>query len=106
MAKGTFPDHPQMSVDPSGRVVVVWEEQSAVRREVVVSWSLDRAQTFSNPQKVNEKRGQTPSIAVNAQGMFVLAWLEHAMPGHRVIVQTLRLPAVKVASGTMSTHAP
>ena len=106
VAKGTFPDHPQMAVDPSGRVVVVWEEQSPVRREVVVSWSLDRAQTFGSPQKVNEKRGQTPSVAVNTQGVFALAWLEHAMPGHRVIVQTLRLPAVKVASGTMSTHAP
>ena len=55
VAKGTFPDHPQMAVDPSGRVVVVWEEQSPVRREVVVSWSLDRAQTFGSPQKVNEK---------------------------------------------------
>jgi len=106
VAKGTFPDHPQMAVDPSGRVVVVWEEQSPVRRDVVVSVSLDRAQTFSSPQKVNDKKGQTPSVAVNTQGVFALAWLEHAMPSHRVIVQTLRLPAVKVASETRSSHAP
>ncbi|HEU5092878.1 MAG TPA: sialidase family protein, partial [Nitrospira sp.] len=52
-AKGTFPDHPQMAVDPAGRLVVVWEEQSPVRREVVVSYSLDRGQSFSTPIKLN-----------------------------------------------------
>ena len=43
---------------------------------------------------------------MNTQGVFALAWLEHAMPSHRVIVQTVRLPAVKVASETRSSHAP
>ena len=95
-----------MAVDPAGRIVVVWEEQSPVRREVVVSVSRDRAQSFSNPQKVNEKKGQTPSVAVNAQGLFALAWLEHAMPGHRVIVQTLRVSAVKIVSGSRATLVP
>ena len=45
-SKGTFPDHPQMAVDQEGRVILVWEEQSPVRREVVVSVSLDRGQSF------------------------------------------------------------
>lgn len=94
VSKGTFPDHPQMAVDPEGRVVVVWEEQSPVRREVVMSYSLDRGQTWSQPQKLNEKKGQSPAISVNQSGLVVLAWLEHAMPSHRFVLQTLQLPQV------------
>ena len=97
-SKGTFPDHPQMAVDQEGRVILVWEEQSPVRREVVVSVSLDRGQSFSLPQKINDKKGQTPSVSVNAQGLAVLAWLEHAMPAHRLVVQTLQLPGANVVA--------
>ncbi|MCC6141530.1 MAG: exo-alpha-sialidase [Nitrospira sp.] len=98
LSKGTFPDHPQMAVDPNGRLVIVWEEQSPVRREIVVAVSLDRGQTFSAPQKVNDKKGQTPAISINAQGLAALAWMEHAMPAHRLVVQTLQLPASTVAA--------
>ena len=91
-SKGTFPDHPQMAVDPDGRLIIVWEEQSPVRREVVVSVSPDRGRSFSAPQKINEKKGQTPSVSVNPQGLAVVAWMEHAMPGHRLVVQTVQLP--------------
>ncbi|MCS6285496.1 MAG: exo-alpha-sialidase [Nitrospira sp.] len=97
-SKGTFPDHPQMAVDQEGRVILVWEEQSPVRREVVVSVSLDRGQSFSLPQKINDKKGQTPSVSVNAQGLAVLAWMEHAMPAHRLVVQTLQLPGMNVVT--------
>ncbi|MEQ1627231.1 MAG: sialidase family protein [Nitrospira sp.] len=96
LSKGTFPDHPQMAVDPEGRLVIVWEEQSPVRREVVVSVSLDRGQSFSPPQKINDKKGQTPSVSMNAQGLAAVAWMEHAMPNHRLVVQTLQLPVAKV----------
>jgi hypothetical protein len=96
VSKGTFPDHPQMAVDQDGRLVIVWEEQSPVRREVVMSLSLDRGQTFSAPQKLNEKKGQTPSLSMNAKGLAALAWMEHAMPAHRMVVQTIQLPAAKV----------
>jgi hypothetical protein len=96
VSKGTFPDHPQMAVDPEGRLVIVWEEQSPVRREVVMSVSLDRGQTFSVPRKLNEKKGQTPSLSMNSKGLVALAWMEHAMPVHRMVVQTVQLPAIKV----------
>jgi hypothetical protein len=96
VSKGTFPDHPQMAVDPEGRLIVIWEEQSPVRREVVMSVSLDRGQTFSAPQKVNDKKGQTPSVSINANGLAALAWMEHAMPNHRMVIQTLQLPAAKI----------
>ena len=104
--KGTFPDHPQMAVDPAGRVVVVWEEQSPVRRDVVVSASLDRGETFTLPQKLNEKKGQTPSVAVNRRGVFAVGWMEHAMPAHRMVFQTLRLPLVKIAAEKAEPHVP
>lgn len=95
LSKGTFPDHPQMAVDPEGRLIIVWEEQSPVRREVVMSVSLDRGQTFSAPQKLNEKKGQTPTLSINAQGLAALAWMEHAMPAHRIVMQTIQLPATQ-----------
>jgi len=106
-SKGTFPDHPQMAVDQEGRVVVAWEEQSPVRREVVVSHSLDRGQSFSTPVKLNEKNGQTPTVAVNKQGMAVLGWKEHAMPAHRLVLQTMYLAPVKIVAGKgTSAHGP
>ena len=98
VSKGTFPDHPQMAVDPDGRLVIVWEEQSPVRREIVMSLSLDRGQTFSTPQKLNDKKGQTPSLSINAKGLAALAWMEHAMPAHRMVVQTIQLPLPKVVA--------
>lgn len=97
VSKGTFPDHPQMAVDGAGRVVVVWEEQSPVRREAVMSVSLDRGVTFGKPVKLNEKRGQSPTVAVNEQGLVALAWLEHAMPGHKTVLQTVQLSPGPVA---------
>ncbi len=105
-SKGTFPDHPQMAVDPEGRVVVIWEEQSPVRREVVVSHSLDRGETFSLPSKLNEKNGQTPTVAVNRQGTVVLGWKEHAMPVHRLVIQTMQFPGAAVAAERTGGHGP
>lgn len=98
VAKNTFPDHPQIAVDSDGRIAVVWEEQAPVKRDVVMSLSTDRGATFTAPRKVNEKKSQTPVVAVNQQGLFALAWMEHGMPGHKIVVQTVRVPPVAVAA--------
>jgi hypothetical protein len=95
VSKNTFPDHPQIAVDPEGRIVVVWEEQAPVKRDVVMSVSMDRGATFTTPHKVNDRKSQTPVVAVNSQGLFALAWMEHGMPGHKIVTQTLRVPSVK-----------
>ena len=105
-SKGTFPDHPQMAVDPAGRIAVVWEEQSPVRREVVASFSLDRGQSFNAPIKLNEKNGQTPTVAVNQHGMVVMGWKEHAMPAHRLVLQTMQFPVVNVTAEKAGDHGP
>ncbi|MBM4120299.1 MAG: exo-alpha-sialidase [Nitrospira sp.] len=96
-SKGTFPDHPQLAVDSAGHVVAIWEEQSPARQEVVVSVSLDRGQTFSRPYKLNEKKSHSPAVSVNSTGLLALAWKEHAMTSHKLVVQTAQLPAVAAA---------
>ena len=98
VSRNTFPDHPQIAVDPEGRLVVIWEEQGPVKRDVVMSVSTDRGATFAAPYKLNEKKSQTPVVAVNAQGVFAMAWMEHGMPGHKIVTQTLKLSPVTVAS--------
>ena len=105
-SKGTFPDHPQMAVDPAGRIAVIWEEQSPVRREVVVSYSLDRGQSFNDPIRLNEKNGQTPTVAVNQHGTVVMGWKEHAMPAHRLVIQTMQFPSVALALRKAVDHEP
>jgi hypothetical protein len=97
-AKNTFPDHPQIAVDAAGRATVVWEEQAPVKRDVVVSVSTDRGATFTAPRKLNERKSQTPVVSTNAEGQFALAWLEHGMPGHKVVVQPLRFRETSTAS--------
>jgi hypothetical protein len=105
-SKGTFPDHPQMAVDPGGRIAVVWEEQSPVRREVVASYSLDRGQSFSSPVKLNEKNAQTPTVEVNQLGTVVMGWKEHAMPTHRIVLQIVQFPVANGAVDKTEHHGP
>jgi hypothetical protein len=100
VSKGTFPDHPQLAVNHKGHLLVTWEEQSPVRREVVFSYSLDRGHTFSSPKKLNEKKAKSPAVALNDQGQAVITWLEQvAFPGWSTIVQTLTLPTSQTALG-------
>ncbi len=92
-SKSSFPDKPQMAVDPDGRVIVVWEELSPVRREIYVRYSLDRGASFSEPQRLNEAKAQHPAIAINGQGDGAITWVEHAFPNNVMIVQNLTLPS-------------
>lgn len=97
-SKGTFPDHPQLAVNQAGQVLMTWEEQSPVRREVVVSYSADRGQTFSAPQKLNTKKSKSPAVAVNNDGKAVITWLEQiAFPAWSTVVQPIELSATQTA---------
>ncbi|PJA81120.1 MAG: hypothetical protein CO149_00345, partial [Nitrospirae bacterium CG_4_9_14_3_um_filter_51_5] len=100
-SKGTFPDHPQLAVNHKGHLLVTWEEQSPVRREVVFSYSLDRGQTFSSPRKLNEKKAKSPAVALNDEGQAVMAWSEQVhFPDWSTVVQTLSLPTPQAALGS------
>ncbi|MCA9470541.1 MAG: glycoside hydrolase [Nitrospirales bacterium] len=92
VSTSTFPDTPQMAVDRSGRVLVAWEELSPVRHEIYFSSSLDRGQTFSPPQRLNNAKAQHPAVAVNQQGQGIISWVEHAFPNNVTIVQNVTLP--------------
>ena len=101
ISKGTFPDHPQLAVNHEGHLLMTWEEQSPVRREVVFSYSLDRGKTFSSPKKLNEKKAKSPAVALNDQGQAVITWLEQvAFPEWSTVVQTLSLSHAQTASLT------
>jgi len=103
LSKGTFPDHPQLAVDREGRLIVIWEEQSPVRREVVMSYSLDRGLTFSSPTKLNTKKSKHPAVAVNSQGHAILAWQEQMrFPGWHTIIQPMYWP--KSGDPVLSQH--
>ena len=78
VSKGTFPDHPQMAVDPEGRVVVVWEEQSPVRREVVMSVSTRSRRNVYHAAEIERKKRSDTHRSVNAKGLCAMAWMEHA----------------------------
>ena len=96
MSKSTFPDHPQLAVNQEGQILVTWEEQSPVRREVVMSFSLDRGLSFSTPQKLNEKKAKNPAVAINSQGQAVLVWQEEIkFPGWSTIVQEISMPNLR-----------
>ncbi len=96
MSKSTFPDHPQLAVNQEGQILVTWEEQSPVRREVVMSFSLDRGLSFSTPQKLNEKKAKNPAVAINSQGKAVLVWQEEIkFPGWSTIVQEISMPNLR-----------
>jgi hypothetical protein len=47
VSAGSIPDHVRMAVDASGQVAVVWEDSTAVRRQVLLRYSTDGGQTFS-----------------------------------------------------------
>ncbi len=94
-SKGTFPDHPQMTVDSLGRVIVIWEEQSPVRKEIVVSLSVDRGNHFSPPHILNGRKAKHPAVAINNQGEAMLAWSEQVkFPHWSTVIQPLHLPAL------------
>jgi hypothetical protein len=105
LSKGTFPDHPQLAVDQEGRLLVIWEELSPVRREIVISYSLNRGLSFSPPQKLNEKKAKNPAVAVNTHGQAIVAWQEKInFPGWHTVVQAISWPSASTA--LLSSHKP
>ncbi|MDT7043919.1 sialidase family protein [Candidatus Nitronereus thalassa] len=90
-SKGTFPDKPHMAVDPQGRILVVWEELSPVRHEVFLSYSEDRGNTFTTPQRLNQAKGEGPVVSLNTRGQGSIAWNEHAFPNNVLIVQPVTI---------------
>jgi hypothetical protein len=88
----SIPDHVRMAVDPAGRVVIVWEDSTAVRRRILLRYSTDGGQTLSPIRVLSTAlKAYAPAIAVSGPGEFVAVWHEEHFPLVKTVLQPLRL---------------
>ncbi|MEX2220862.1 MAG: sialidase family protein [Candidatus Rokuibacteriota bacterium] len=92
----SIPDHARMAVDPAGRAVIVWEESTAVRRRILLRYTLDTGRTLSPIRVLSSAiKAYAPDIAFAADGSFLVAWHEEQFPFLKTVVQPLRLPKAR-----------
>jgi hypothetical protein len=92
-SSGSIPDQVRLAADPAGRVVIVWEEATAVRRRVLMRYSTDGGRTLSIPRSLSDAiKAYAPDVAVAPNGEFVVAWQEEPFPVLRTVTQTIKLP--------------
>ncbi len=91
-AAGYIPDQVRLAADPAGRVVIVWEEATAVRRRVMLRYSMDGGRTLSAPRALSQAiKAYAPDVAVAPSGDFVVAWHEEQFPVFKTVTQAIRL---------------
>jgi len=91
-AAGYIPDQVRLAADPAGRVAIVWEEATAVRRRVLLRYSTDGGRTLSAPQALSQAiKAYAPDVAVAPSGDFVVAWHEEQFPVLKTVTQAIRL---------------
>lgn len=92
-AAGYIPDQVRLASDPAGRVAIVWEEVTAVRRRVMLRYSIDGGRTLSAPQPLSQAlKAYAPDVAVGPSGEFVVAWHEEQFPALKTVTQAIKLP--------------
>jgi len=91
-AAGYIPDQVRLAADQTGRVVIVWEEATAVRRRVLLRYSTDGGRTLSAPQTLSQAiKAYAPDVATAPSGDFVVAWYEEQFPALKTVTQTIKL---------------
>jgi hypothetical protein len=91
-AAGYIPDQVRLAADQTGRVVIVWEEATAVRRRVLLRYSTDGGRTLSAPQPLSQAiKAYAPDVAASPSGDFVVAWHEEQFPALKTVTQTIKL---------------
>src|SRR6266850_2188713 len=67
---------PQLAVDPSGNIYVVWEDDTDTNSNIVFSRLTHGEATFSAPKGVSNSAGYSsnPLIAVDAGGAIIVVW--------------------------------
>jgi hypothetical protein len=89
---GSIPDHVRLAADSQGRVAIVWEEATAVRRRVLLRTSTDGGRTVTAPEVLSQAiKAYAPDVAATPGGGFVVAWHEEQFPSIKTIVQTIEL---------------
>jgi len=90
----SVPDHVALAATPDGRVVVVYEAVTAVRRWIVARASADGGASFGPPQVLSKAlKAYEPAVAAAPGGDFVVAWHEDAFPVRRSVVLRVAVPA-------------
>jgi hypothetical protein len=92
----SIPDQVRMAVDPAGRAVIVWEESTAVRRRVLLRYTLDAGRTLSPVHLLSRAiKAYAPDVAFAPDGSFLVAWHEEAFPFLKTVVQPVRIPGAR-----------
>src|SRR5260370_962335 len=82
---------PQLAVDATGNICVVWEDDFSTRAHVSFSRSADKGATFSTPQlnlsKDSTGNSTAPMIALDGGGNINLVWVDSST-GHFAIFFT------------------
>jgi len=92
----SIPDNARMAVDPAGRAVVVWEESTAVRRRILLRYTVDAGRTLSPVHVLSRAiKAYAPDVAFAGDGRFLVAWHEEQFPSLKTVVQPLRLPVAR-----------
>jgi hypothetical protein len=92
----SIPDQARMAVDPAGRAVIVWEESTAVRRRILLRYTLDAGRTLSPVHVLSTAiKAYAPDVARTPDGGFLVSWHEEQFPALKTVVQPIRLPAAR-----------
>jgi hypothetical protein len=92
----SIPDHARMAVDRDGRAAIVWEDSTAVRRRILLRYTVDGGRTLSPIHTLsNAIKAWEPDIVVGRDGNFVVAWHEEQFPSVKTVVQSVRLEAAR-----------
>jgi hypothetical protein len=92
----SIPDQARMAVDPAGRAVIVWEESTAVRRRILLRYTVDAGRTLSPIRVLSTAiKAYAPDITFAPDGSFLVAWHEEAFPFLKTVVQPVRIPKAR-----------
>jgi hypothetical protein len=84
----TVPDQIRLAVNPSGGLLLVWEDATAVRRRILARASADGGRTLGPVQVLSRAiKAYMPDVAVLPDGDFVVAWHEEQFPSLKTVTQ-------------------
>jgi hypothetical protein len=90
----SIPDHARLAVDPAGRAVVVWEESTAVRRRILLRYTLDAGRTLSPVHVLSTAiKAYAPDVALAPDGTFLVVWHEEQFPFLATVLQPVLIPS-------------
>ena len=73
---------------------MVWEDATAVRRRVLLRYTLDGGETLSPVQVLSQAiKAYAPSVTISPAGEFVVIWHEEQFPQVKTVAQPIRFDA-------------